>query len=190
MEAVRAPALMVALLVAGCTAAQPERNERTAAEDQITTEGTAAPERNEHGAIGVAEFLAGQRSGLARYQNVREDLVRLTGRLRDISSLVADPDKVWIAVDSVDGLEENELVPAEMKNPAPEIDAALEQIGRNGQITLEGRARNTPGRVGTLHTRSDGSTTTSFRARSWARSAAASADGGQPVVGGERRGQR
>ena len=50
MEAVRAPALMVALLVAGCTAAQPERNERTAAEDQITTEGTAAPERNEHGA--------------------------------------------------------------------------------------------------------------------------------------------
>ena len=54
-------------------------------------------------------------------------------------------------VDSVDGLEENELVSAEMKNPAPETDAALEQVGRNGQITLEGRARNTPGRVGTLH---------------------------------------
>ena len=115
MGAVRAPALMVALLVAGCTAAQPERNERTAAEDQVTTEGTAAPGRNEQGAeeratttegtaapgrnergaIGVAEFLAGQRSGLARYQDVREDLVRLTGRLRDVSNLGADPDNVW-----------------------------------------------------------------------------------------------
>ena len=36
-------------------------------------------------------------------------------------------------------------------SPAPETDAVLERIGRNGQITLEGRARNTPDRVGALH---------------------------------------
>ena len=132
-------------------AAAPERNEPTpsAAEDPMTTDGTAAPGSDERGAMSAAEFLRGQRSELARYQEAREDLVRVTGRLREVSNL--DADTVWIAVDSIEGLEDDELLTATLKSPAPETDAVLEQIGRNGQITLEGRARNTPHRVEALH---------------------------------------
>ncbi len=131
--------------------AAPERDERTrsAAEDPMTTDGTATPERNERGAISAAEFLGGQRSELARYQEAREDLVRVAGRLRDVSNL--DADTVWITVDSIEGLQDHELLTAILKSPAPETDAALERIGRNGRITLEGRARNTPDRVAALH---------------------------------------
>ena len=131
--------------------AAPERNERTrsAAEDPMTTDGPAAPERNERGAISAAEFLGGQRSELARYQEAREDLVRVAGRLREVSNL--DADTVWITVDSIEGFEDHELLTATIKSPAPETDAVLERIGRNGQITLEGRARNTPDRVAALH---------------------------------------
>ena len=131
--------------------AAPERNEgtRLAADEPTTTDDTAAPGSDERGAISAAEFLGGQRSELARYQEVREDLVRVTGRLREVSNL--DADTVWIAVDSIEGLEDHELLTATIKSPAPETDAVLERIGRNGQITLEGRARNTPGRVEALH---------------------------------------
>ena len=129
----------------------PERNERmrSAAEDPMTTDGTAAPERNERGAISAAGFLGGQRSELARYQEAREDLVRVAGRLREVSNL--DADTVWITVDSIEGLEDHKLLTATIKSPASETDAVLERIGRNGQITLEGRARNTPDRVAALH---------------------------------------
>ena len=86
---------------------------------------------------------------LARHQEVREDLVRVAGRLREVSNL--DADTVWITVDRLKGLEERELLTATIKRPAPETDAVLEQIGHNGPITLEGRARNTPDRLGALH---------------------------------------
>ena len=74
--------------------AAPERNEgtRLAADEPTTTDDTAAPGSDERGAISAAEFLGGQRSELARYQEVREDLVRVTGRLREVSLLK----QVWV----------------------------------------------------------------------------------------------
>lgn len=134
--------------------AAPERNERRAIsvpEEPMTTGGMAAPERNERGAISAADFLEGQKGELARYQEAREDLVRVAGRLREVSNLDTAPDTAWITVDSIEGLEDHELLTATLKSPAPDTDAVLEQIGRNGPITLEGRARNTPDRIGVLH---------------------------------------
>ena len=125
-----------------------ERNERggTISAADGTTSG-----RNERGAISAAEFLQGQRTQLARYQEAREDLVRVAGRLRNVSSLQGAPDTAWIAVDGIEGLEDHELLTATITSPAPETDAALERIGRDGRITLEGRARNTPDGMQTLH---------------------------------------
>ena len=134
--------------------AAPERNDRRAIsvpENPMTTDSTAAPGRNERGAISAADFLEGQKSELARYQEAREDLVRAAGRLRVVSNLNTAGDTAWITVDSIEGLKDHELLTATLKNPAPDTDAVLEQIGRNGPITLEGRARNTPGRMGVLH---------------------------------------
>ena len=133
--------------------AAPERNERRAigTADPTTTDGTAARERNERGAISAAAFLGGRRSELARYQETREDLVRVVGRLRQVSNLTADPDTAWITVDRIEGLEDHDLLTATIKSPAPETDAVLERIGRNGQITLEGCARNTPNTIQALH---------------------------------------
>ena len=76
LAAVAVVVLVGTLLVredAGTTdrTAAPERNERGAmatTEDARTTDRTAAPERNERGAISAAEFLGGQRSGLALYR--------------------------------------------------------------------------------------------------------------------------
>ena len=134
--------------------AAPERKERSAIsvpEDPITTGGTAAPGRNERGAISAANFLEGQESGLARYQEAREDLVVVAGRLRQVTNLDTTPDTAWITINNIEGLEDYELLTASLKNPAAGTDALLEQIGRHGPITLEGRARNTPERISVLH---------------------------------------
>ena len=91
---------------------------------------------------------------------MREDLGRVTGRLLEVSNL--DADTAWIGVDSIEGLEDRELLTATIKSPAPETDAVLERIGRHGQITLEGpreeHARRGPRRC--TCTRSGGSTST------------------------------
>ena len=134
--------------------AAPERNERGAIsvpEDPMTTGGTAAPGRNERGAISAANFLEGQKSGLARYQEAREDLVLVAGRLRQVTNLDTAPDTAWITINNIEGLKDYELLTATLKNPAADTDAVLEQIGRHGPITLEGRARNTPERISVLH---------------------------------------
>ena len=134
--------------------AAPERNEQRAIsvpEDPITTGGTAAPGRNERGAISAASFLEGQESGLARYQEAREDLVVVAGRLRQVTNLDTAPDTAWITINNIEGLEDYELLTATLKNPGADTDAVLEQIGRDGRITLEGRARNTPERISVLH---------------------------------------
>ena len=124
-----------------------ERNEPGAT---ITADGGTTSGRNERGVISAAEFLQGQGTQLARYQEPREDLVRVAGRLRDVSSLYAEPDTAWIAVDGIEGLEDHELLTASIRNPAPETDAALERIGRDGRIALDGLARNTPGNIGAV----------------------------------------
>ena len=113
-------------------------------EDATTADGTAAPERNERGAISAAAFLGGQSNELARYQEAREDLVRVVGRLRQVSSLIVDPDTASLTLDRIEGLDDHDLLSATIKSPAPGTDALLERIGRNGRITLEGCARNTP----------------------------------------------
>ncbi len=92
--------------------AAPERNEgtRLAADEPTTTDGTPAPRSGERGAISAAEFLWGQESELARCQELPEDLVRVTGRLREVSDL--DARTAWAVVDSIDGLKDHEVLTA------------------------------------------------------------------------------
>ena len=93
----------------------------------MTTDGTAAPERNERGAISAADFLKGHGGELARYEKRRTDLVWVAGSLQEVLSF-----------------HDYSMLTATIKSPAPETDAVLQQIGRNGPIVLEGYATNQP----------------------------------------------
>ena len=68
-----------------------------------------------------------------------------------MSSLTADPDTAWITVDRIEDLDDHKLLTATIKSLAAETDAVLERIGRDGQITLEGCARNTRNTLQALH---------------------------------------
>ena len=99
--------------------------------------------------IKAAELVRKTRTGLSRYKVTPDTLTELSGFLEDVET--TGEDDAWIVVRPVDGLNEHEMATATINKPTPEIDRLLEEIGRNGRITLVGIANT--GRDGTARVR-------------------------------------